>query len=263
MGNVKLPNVDGMTTIEELRNGVGKMTKELSWLLTNLDTRNVNELDAEVIIARSIIAGKLAADSVETDNLVAGAITTEKIEVGAVTAEKITVDELSAITANLGHITAGLIESIRIFGSYVATRNGAFPRAELNNEGDLLAVYTDANNYMTIEPGLFNEPTQVFRKGGSPSLAVGPIGIMTGVISPDLDLIIGSDNGSLSLICGSGIFDNINAPSWSKLRSEETGISIQDELDSIRAELAGKADISHSHSVTIPPGSAGGTFPVS
>lgn len=260
MGNVNLPNTDGMTSLDELRNAVGKMTKELSWLLINLDTRNVNELNAEVIIAGSI----------QTDKLAAGSITTDKIDAGAVTAEKITVDELSAITANLGHITAGLIESIRIFGSYVATRNGTFPRAELNNEGDLLAVYTDANNYMTIEPGLFNEPTQVFRKGGSPSLAVGPIGIMTGVISPDLDLAIGSQNGSLRLSCGTDILDNITVPSWSKLRNLETGTSLQTELDSLRSEisslqsqLAGKANSSHSHSVTIPPGSAGGTFSVS
>lgn len=242
MANVNLPNTDGMTTMDELRNAVGKMTKELSWLLNNLDTRNVNELNAEVIIANTI------------------------------TADKMDVNELSAITANLGHITAGLIESIRIFGSYIATRNGAFPRAELNNVGDLLAVYTDADNYMSIEPGLFNEPTQVFRKGGTPSLIVGPIGIFTGVISPDLNIAVGSENGSLSLLCGDDILDKINAPSWSKLRSAETGNSLQDELDMIWAALAGKSDASHSHSVTLPnhnhgsttlTPSGGGTFSVS
>lgn len=217
------------------------------------------------------LSNQLASMLKDLDFTLNGDVDFRNVRAKSIKADRMDVDELSAISANLGHIVAGLIESVQIFGSYVATRRNAFPRAELNNTGDLLAVYTDADNYMTIEPGLFDEPTQVFRKGGSPSLAIGPIGIITGVISPDLSIVVGSNNGSLSLICGSSIFDNINVPSWSKLRSEETGNSLQDELDSIRAELAGKADISHSHSVSIPThvhnpatsAGGGGTFSVS
>ncbi|MEK5439398.1 MULTISPECIES: hypothetical protein [Paenibacillus] len=220
MANVNLPNTDGMTTMDELRNAVGKMTKELSWLLNNLDTRNVNELNAEVIIANTI------------------------------TADKMNVNELSAITANLGHITAGLIESIRIFGSYIATRNGAFPRAELNNVGDLIAVYTNANNYLTIEPGITDEPVITYRNGGSPSLVIGPAFGFSVVLSTS-DILMGTNNGSLQLQCGSGPFDNITVPNWDRLVNPMTGLSLQDELDSLRAELAGKADISHSHTVNL------------
>lgn len=257
MANVQLPNIDTAETdikalVPQLLNAYAKLTKELTWLLNNLDTRNVNELNAEKIVAGSIVTDKLAA--------------------GAVTADKISVNELSAITADLGHITAGLIESIRIYGSYIATRNGAFPRAEMNNSGDLLAVYTNASNYMTIEPGLFDEPTIVFRNGGSPSLAIGPVGVLTGVISPDLSMVIGSNNGSLRLICGNGFLDVVEVPSWSQFINNDTGTSLQSELDAIWAALAGKADISHSHSVTIPNhnhgnpdnlNSGGGTFSVS
>lgn len=258
MANVNLPNTDGMTSVEELKNAVGKMTKELSWLLNNLDTRNVNELNAEVVIAGSITAGKLAANSVETDNLVAGSITTEKIEVGAVTAEKITVDELSAITANLGHIISGLIESVEIFGSYIATRNGAFPRAELSNEGDLLAVRTDEDNSATIEPGITNAPNFVFRENGETVGFLGPAFGMLGFRGNE-PMLIGTTVGNLSLLAGT----YVSVPSWDKLVNSMTGLSLQDELDSIRTELAGKSDSSHSHSVIIPPGSAGGTFSVS
>lgn len=237
MAGVNLPNVEGMTSLVDLKNAVGKMTKELSWLLNNLDTRNLNYVDGDLLVE------------------------------GTVTALKLQVEELSAISANLGKIVSG-----EVYGAYIATREGTFPRAEINNTGDLLAVYTDANNYMTIEPGLFNEPTQVFRKGGTTSLVVGPIGILVGVLSNDLDMAVGSQNGSLQLVCGTGILDNISVPSWSKLRSEETGNSLQDEIDTIWAALAGKAAVLHSHSVTIPnhnhgnlanSTSGGGTFTVS
>lgn len=268
MGNVNLPNTDGMTSVEELKNAVGKMTKELSWLLTNLDTRNVNELNAEVIIAGSIQTDKLAAGSITTDKIEVGAITTEKLEAGAVTAEKITVDELSAITANLGHITAGLIESIRIFGSYVATRNGAFPRAELNNQGDLLAVYTDANNYLTIEPGITGEPTLTYRKSGAVSLILGPAFGLTGLLA-NTPVVLGTQSGNTNIVCGDSGY--VSVPSWSKFVNG-TGDTLQSEFNAIWAAIADKADISHSHSVTIPNHnhgnpdnvtSGGGTFSVS
>lgn len=220
MAGVKMPNVEGLNSVSELKNALGKLTKELSWLLNNLDTRNVNELNAEVIIANTI------------------------------TADKMDVNELSAITANLGHITAGLIESIRIFGSYIATRNGAFPRAELNNVGDLIAVYTNANNSLTIQPGITEEPVITFRNSGTPSLIIGPIVGFSGLVSSS-SLLVGTQNGSLQLECGTGPLDNVTVHNWSKFMNATSGVTLQDELDSLRAELAGKADISHSHTVNL------------
>ncbi|MEK8206772.1 hypothetical protein NST41_14360 [Paenibacillus sp. FSL L8-0696] len=227
MANVQLPTIDTTEAdikvlVPQLLNAYAKLTKELTWLLNNLDTRNVNELNAEKIVAKSITAGKLAADSVETENLIAG----------AVTADKITVNELSAITANLGHITAGLIESIEIYGSYIATRKTGYPKAELNDNGDLVAVWTDAENYVTIEPGLFNEPTIVYRRNGASSLILGPVGVFTGLISPNLDMSIGSQNGTLSLLCGSGILAEVQIPSWEKFRGVANGVTLADELAS-------------------------------
>lgn len=252
MPTPQIPKVSSDATLDELRDGIIGTHRYLTYLLSTLDTLNINRLDAKVVIAESITAGKLAADSVETKNIQAEAITTEKINAGAVTADKITVGQLSAITADLGHITAGLIESIQIFGSYIATRNGAFPRAEINNTGDLLAVYTDANNYMTIEPGLFNEPVQTFRNSGTPVLILGPIGTTTGLISPDLNMSIGSQNGSLFLVCGNGVLDNIYVPSWNQLYSTIDGQSLQSALDSKATSGASTDSVSgggHNHGI--------------
>lgn len=215
MANVQLPNIDTAETdikvlVPQLLNAYAKLTKELTWLLNNLDTRNVNELNAEKIVAGSIITEKLAA--------------------GAVTADKISVNELSAITADLGHITAGLIESIEIYGSYISTRKNGYPKAELNDNGDLVAVWTDENNYVTIEPGLFGEPTMVYRRAGAASLILGPVGVFTGLISPNLDMSIGSQNGTLSLLCGSGVLAEVQIPSWEKFRGVANGVTLADVL---------------------------------
>ncbi|WP_213471787.1 hypothetical protein, partial [Paenibacillus dendritiformis] len=86
----------------------------------------------------------IRAESIETRNLKANSITTDKINAGAVIAEKIDVKELSAISANLGHIVAGLIESIQIYGSYIATRQSGYPRCEMSNTENMFAAQGDS-----------------------------------------------------------------------------------------------------------------------
>ncbi|WP_339211907.1 hypothetical protein [Paenibacillus sp. FSL L8-0333] len=190
--------------VKDLANTTAKMAKDLEFILNG-----------------NIAFDNIRAESIETQNLKAG----------AVTAEKITVAELSAISANLGHITAGLIESIKIYGSYIATRKTGYPKAELNDNGDLVAVWTDAENYVTIEPGVSGEPTVTFRKNGSPSLILGPAFGFTALLAT-LDLLVGSQSGSLSLRCGSGPLDSVSVPSWSKTRSVEEGQSLAVALSS-------------------------------
>lgn len=257
MPTPQIPNISDNASLEEMRDCYIGMQRYLSYLLSTLDTLNISRLDAEVIIAESITAGKLAAGSVQTDNLQAGAITTDKIDAGAittdkldagaVTAEKITVDELSAISANLGHITAGLIESIQIFGSYIATRNGTYPRAEMSVTDHLFAALKDADNHIKIRPDISGSPGQRFTSGG---VVLASITTYLGF----LELWVPS---ILKLTA-----PELRVNGWGSLYSENEGKTLAEELDEIRNLLDEKADYLHSHSVTIPPGSAGGTFTV-
>lgn len=233
MAGVNLPNVEGMTSLADLKNAVGKMTKELSWLLNNLDTRNLNYVDGDLLVE------------------------------GTVTALKLQVDELSAISANLGKIVSG-----EVYGAYIATRDGEFPRAEINNSGDLLAVYTDDENYLTVEPGITGEPTIVYRKSGAVSLILGPAFGVTGVLA-NTSIVLGTQSGVTNIVCGTSDF--VAVPSWDKFKNG-TGTSLQSEFDAIWAAIADKANIVHSHSVTIPDhnhgnpdnlNSGGGTFTTS
>lgn len=74
---------------EDVTRKINTLVMELRNLMLSLDTLNVVELNAEVIIANTITADKIAANTI--------------------TADKMNVTELSAIVANLGTITAGTI----------------------------------------------------------------------------------------------------------------------------------------------------------
>lgn len=161
MANVQLPSVNQGETdlkaqVKQLLNAYVMLNEELTFLLNNLDTRNVTELNAE----------KLVAGSIQTEKLAAGSITTETLAAGAVVADKIDVGELSAISANLGMITAGIIESIEIFGSYIATQKDAFPRSEMSASNNLFGAYYSEGTGISIEADYGNAPALNFIVGG-------------------------------------------------------------------------------------------------
>ena len=70
-----------------------------------------NAVTAGKILAGAVVADKIAANAVTTDKLAANAVTAEKIVAGAVSADKISVTNLSAISANMGTVTAGRVRS--------------------------------------------------------------------------------------------------------------------------------------------------------
>jgi len=92
-------------------------------------------ITTEKLAALSVSVDKLAANSVSTEKLVALAITGEKIAALAITAAKIAantitadkliISQLSAITANLGLVTAGTFQ----------TTSGTTPRVVISSSG--------------------------------------------------------------------------------------------------------------------------------
>lgn len=69
--------------------------------------------------------------------LLNGNLDFENVRVKGLTAETIDVEVLSAITANLGHIIAGILEAVEIFGSYISTNRYGYPKAEMSNTQNL------------------------------------------------------------------------------------------------------------------------------
>lgn len=143
-------------TFEDLKVKINTLVKELTNLMLNLDKENIVEVDGDVIVSGTVTANALAANSVTAD----------KIQANAVTAGKIDVDELSAISANLGHITAGLIEAVQIFGSYIATST-EFPRAEMSNTEETFAVWASQNKGIKMVSARNGDPFLDFVDSGS------------------------------------------------------------------------------------------------
>lgn len=113
----------GQQDTAQLQDWIIKLVRDLNYLLSCLDTVNINRLDANVIIANTI------------------------------TANKMNVSQLSAIAADLGTITAGII-----YGAYIATANGTYPRIELSSAAKLLTAYLDAVNHLDIVTNYLGSP---------------------------------------------------------------------------------------------------------
>lgn len=197
---------------------VNDLVQRLRQLLLNLDTLNIRSLNAKVI------------------------------EAGTITADKMNVNELSAISANLGHITAGLIESVEIYGSYIATRYNSYPRAELDSTENLFGAYASENNFI-----------QIF----TPSESLSPV-IRFSLTSEDSYIFHDSDGGYVTMTSNDvGInlssqeYIQLFAPevfvnNWSFFKNYSTGVSLQNELNN-------KAN---SGTSTDPSGSANGGIPI-
>ncbi|MED4172556.1 phage tail spike protein [Halalkalibacterium halodurans] len=91
-------------------------------------------MSGERIQAGTITADQLGANSVTAAKIATNAVTSAKIEAGAVTASKISVNSLSAVSANLGNITAGNITGVNITGATI-TQTGDEGSITLDNTG--------------------------------------------------------------------------------------------------------------------------------
>lgn len=205
--------------VKDLANTVAKMAKDLEFILNgNVAFDNIR---VDGIEARNI-----KAEAITTEKLQAGSITTEKIQAGAVVADKIDVGELSAISANLGHIVAGLIESVEIFGAYIATRRNAFPRCEMSATGNVFGAFNDANNHIVIEPNY----------GGSPAIRFTVASTPRGRIHNLIGYPIFESDSALGLQAAGAIYVNaaqMNFTNWDKLYADNPGRTLGDELREI------------------------------
>lgn len=205
-----------------LKDNINKIARSLQ----DIDFMINGTLDVKNIRADGIEARNIKAEAITTDKLIAGAVTTDKITAGAVTAEKITVGELSAISADLGHIVAGLIESIEIYGSYIATRRNAYPRCEMSATGNVFGAFRDANNHVVIEPDY----------GGSPALRFTVAGTPRGRIHNLIGYPIFESDSALGLQAAGTIFVNaaqMSFSNWDRLYADNPGRTLGDELREI------------------------------
>lgn len=173
--------------------------------------------------------------NLDVENIRAKSLTAEVIEAGSITAEEMTVSELSAITANLGHITAGLIEAVDIFGSYIATSQNSYPRAEMSSDLNMFRASMSPTKYVSIEgySSTSGSPELSWTDGSDASSSYVSGGKFFIGSAPTMEIgstvkIVLRSFGDIELQAfGDVVFTN-----WSSVVSGSTGMSLQDELDS-------------------------------
>ena len=196
----------GQQDTAQLQDYIIKLIRDLNFMLGNLDTLNVNRLDAKVIIASTITALQIAANAITSDKIAASAITTDKLAAGAVTADKITVSQLSAIAADLGTIVAGII-----YGAYIATANGTYPRIELSSTGNLLSAFKTAINKMYVDP-TYTGPALILDDGTMQAQLFNFTAIGSAfIINSDHDINIRASTGSVGVASSAGTIVDIVA----------------------------------------------------
>lgn len=116
-----------------------------------MGTQDFGSMDPNASLKQVIDA---LADLMDTLNfLLNGNLDVKNIRAQSITADRMDVQQLSAIAADLGTITAGII-----YGAYIATSNGTFPRIEFSSVNKLLTAFSDALNHVDVTPSVGGAP---------------------------------------------------------------------------------------------------------
>lgn len=135
MSDFNPPRVESGMNIEQLANIVARVIKEVAFVFDgNVDLKNVR--------ARSLTA----------DRLKAATITAIEIAAHTITADKMSVNQLSAISADLGSIIAGVVT-----GAWIRTAEGG-QRVELSSTENLLKAVSAAGSTIKIKPSNVGSP---------------------------------------------------------------------------------------------------------
>lgn len=219
-------------------------------------TDNINVLRDYVANLADMFA-KLAKD---LDFIINGNLDVKNIRANSITADRLKVDELSAISANLGHIISGLIEAVtirsaEIYGSYIATNEGGFPRTEMSTEDNYFKVWLNETTFIEIidqgEEGL--PQIRLIKDGDTVNIGHGAtLGNPYPGIYSSIPFILYAVGGFFP--AGDVRFSN-----WSNVYDNNTGVSLQQELDDIRSSISTLRDAINSKADSgINTGSGGG-----
>ncbi|MNM07362.1 hypothetical protein D3C81_174040 [compost metagenome] len=190
------------------------------------------------------LSNQIAIMFKDLDFTLNGDVDFKNVKAKSITADRMKVTELSAITANLGHITAGLIESIEIYGSHIATSPDTYPLCEMSSTGKIFAARSSADHYISIDPNYAGTPALkwVFsgvERGGINDVAgvmelLGIGGLVLNVSGGDLDMtVVGNVNINPT---GQAKFS-----SWYKILNVSSGRTLGDDISEIfdRLEAGG------------------------
>jgi len=190
------------------------------------------------------LSNQLASMLKDLDFTLNGDVDFRNVRAKSIKADRMDVDELSAISANLGHIVAGLIESVQIFGSYIATSKDSFPRCEMSSTGNVFAAKSSADHYVAIDPNYAGTPALKWifngtERGGLNDISgvmelLGIGGLVLNVSGGDLDINV---EGNINIFPS----NYARLADWYKLFNISSGRTLGQDLSEIfdRLEAGG------------------------
>lgn len=214
MAGFSLPNVDGLTSLEQVKNAVGIMTKELSWLMNNIDWKNVNELNIPLNGGGAVV-----------------------IHDGGITVNNGTMDTFTVDIDGKVTMTSALIQS--------AT---GYPKVVMDPDTDLFGAYLDAKNYIQVEANYGGVPSLNFIQGGAFKARMDTLlGYLE--IRSLTSLLI---QATLDIEIATGASSILKLPPFGRVESS-TGQNLGVVLDS-KAKAGISTGWSGDHNHGIPPG---------
>lgn len=203
MAAVNMPNVEGLNTIAELKNAIAKMTKELSWLLENIDWRNINQLHITLHGGASV--------TIENDGIT--------VNDGTMDTFKVNTD---------GKVT--------MTGATVQSRQG-YPKVVIDPDNQLFGAYTSETEAVTIGPFKTGVASSPYVRWESANVGH-HLAILNGKLSAFgfLDVAIAAGNKKEVILQGERIKLNaeqtVDVDSWEKLKNTATSRNLLQELTS-------------------------------
>lgn len=219
-------------TLDDAFEALARLQKTMKYLING-------QLDFENIRARSIKA----------ENIEVGTLTAEEIKANSITAEKLSVTQLSAIAADLGTITAGLINSVKIFGSYIATAQDAYPRCEMSSEGNLFGAFTSAEGNITIQADYGGAPAFRFVTAGTQRALINTLLGSLEIYGND-GVYINGDNGNANVVFDA---NRVDFPSWSQMFNKTSKQTLQEAFET-KAQKGVQTGMNGGHGHGIPNG---------
>jgi hypothetical protein len=194
-------------------------------------------LDQTAVLQQLVAYSKELAQALtimknDLEFMINGHLDANNIRAKSITADRMDVNELSAISANLGHITAGLIEAVTIIGSLIRT-TGTYPRCEMSATDNLFSAYADADNYIAITPDLSGIPSVIHIRNGF-------------VWGKDDSSALGHRKFAVTnlILEAIGLIDSLPGsyhrfPNWSAIYNKDQSKTLQQDLNSIASSLSG------------------------
>lgn len=224
MAAVNMPNVEGLNTVAELKNAIAKMTKELSWLLENIDWRNINQLHITLNGGASV--------TIENDGITVNDGTMDTFKVN----------------------TEG---KVTMTGATVQSRQG-YPKVVIDPDNQLFGAYTSETEAVTIGPYKSGVSTSPFVRweSGAKGQQINVLGERW-LVSGFMELALVAGVGKDVVLSGSRVkleaSSSVDVPSWDKLRNVANSRNMLQELGS-KANLGVNTGLSDTLNCGIPIG---------